>query len=487
MQNPYTNTGGIEDPEYFCGREEEIKSIYSNLCKPTPIYISVIGERRMGKTSLLAYIANPSVISSNIEKYNRDYNLDLDPKKFIFVNVDLQLAGAMSEYEFWRFILDETLENVKDATLKEEVKQVLSKDDIKIIDVSKLGKKIRRSGYKLIYLFDEFESLIGNENMDISFYSGLRSLIKVLSLITSTKKSLYELTIPKEKLKKYLSTSEFFNIFAVPYIKLDLFNESDVCKLMGLADKFADVSLEDDKDFILRIAGYHPFFTTVLCNYLLNMRRKKDFLKNKDYEEIKANFLKGIESHYLYIWNQLEDEEKEFVQNELSISKQESKDNRGIKKLVESLKEKKVVIEKDDRVEIFSEMFSEFVTSQPELEHQSIQNLSDREVAEEIRDRITELKGYINKISDKTQLQDLCKSCEELKNKLQEDQNNLATSIRNLKRIDKEDIYRTEPAFANQRRREIEIIEGIKNALDTSTINRFYSLKSSIKNELKRC
>lgn len=478
---------GIEDPEYFCGREEEIKSIYSNLCKPTPIYISVIGERRMGKTSLLEYIANPSVISSNIEKYNRDYKLDLDPKKFIFVNVDLQLAGAMSEYEFWRFILDETLENVKDATLKEEVKQILSKDDIKIIDVRKLGKKIRRSGYTLIYLFDEFESLIGNENIDISFYKGLRSLIKVLSLITSTKKSLYELTIPKEELKEYLSTSEFFNIFAVPYIKLDLFNESDVCKLMGLADKFADVSLEDDKDFILRIAGYHPFFTTVLCNYLLNMRMKKDFLKDKDYEEIKANFLKGIESHYRYIWDHLEDEEKEFVQNELSISKQESKDNRGIKKLVKSLKEKKVVIEKDDRVEIFSEMFSEFVTSQPELEHQIIQNLSDREVVEEIREMIIELNGYIHKMSDKTLLQDLCESCEEFKNKLQEDQNKLVTSIRIIKDIDKKDIYGTDPVFANRRREEIKIIVEIKNALDTSTINMFNSLKSIIKNKLRMC
>lgn len=237
MKNPYTNTMGIEDPEYFCGREEEIERIYSNLCKQTPISISVIGERRTGKTSLLEYISDPYAISFVIEKYNREYGLglDFDPKKFIFVYVDLQFAGAMSECEFWRFVLEETLEKVKgDATLEEELKQVLSKNDIKITDIRRLVRKINRDGYRLIYLFDEFESLIGNENLDISFYKGLRGLAKELSLVTSTKKSLYELTIPKEGVSKEDLGSEFFNIFAVPYIKLGLFNESDVYRLMGL-------------------------------------------------------------------------------------------------------------------------------------------------------------------------------------------------------------------------------------------------------------
>lgn len=479
-KNPYTSTRGIENPEYFCGCEKEIERIYGNLLNPTPISISVIGERRIGKTALLEYISNPF----SIEKIIREYGLDLDPRKFVFVYVDLQFAGSMNESEFWKFVLEETSEKVKDnATLEENVKQFQGKNDLKSSDINKLARKISSDGYRLIYLLDEFESLIGNESLKICFYQGLRALAKELSFVTATKKSLYDLTIPKEGVNKEDMGSEFFNIFNIPYIKLDLFNENDINKLMGLSDKYADISLEEDKEFILRMGGYHPFFTTIICNYILNARMTKYNLEEQDYKKFKKEFLEGIKSHYMYIWNHLEDDEKEFVKNELPVSKQGIEGNNNIKKLVENLKEKRVIIEKKDEIHLFSEVFKEFVALQPEFEeHKVIQNLSDQDMAEYIRDMTIKLDEYMYAMRDKPKLQDLYNHAEKFKNELKENLTNLNSNIRILKDIKEKDTYGQDPTFATQSNNVIKEIERIKNEIVLRAIGKFNKFESKIKN-----
>ena len=479
-KNPYTSTRGIENPEYFCGCEKEIERIYGNLLNPTPISISVIGERRIGKTALLEYISNPF----SIEKIIREYGLDLDPRKFVFVYVDLQFAGSMNESEFWKFVLELTLEKVKgNATLEENINEFQCNNNLKSNDINKLARKISSDGYRLIYLLDEFESLIGNESLKISFYKGLRALAKELSFVTATKKSLYELTIPKEGANKEDLGSEFFNIFNIPYIKLDLFNESDVNKLMGLSDKYDDISLKEDMEFILRIGGYHPFFTTVLCNYILKARMTKCNLEEHDYKEIKNEFLEGIKSHYMYIWNHLEDEEKEFVNNGLPVSKQEIEGNNKIKRLVENLKEKRVVIEIKDQIHLFSEVFKEFVALQPEFdEHKVIKNLSDQDVAEYIRDMMIKLDECMYAMSGKPDLKDHYEHAEKFKSELKEIFTNFTSNIRILKDIEEKDPYGQDPIFATRCNKVIKDIERIKNEIVFSTTNKFNKLISKLKN-----
>lgn len=53
MKNPFTCRGRIEDPNLFWGRSEEIRDIKTRLA--TMQNVSVVGERRIGKSSLLYY------------------------------------------------------------------------------------------------------------------------------------------------------------------------------------------------------------------------------------------------------------------------------------------------------------------------------------------------------------------------------------------------------------------------------------------------
>ncbi len=90
IQNPFTFGPPIQDPARFFGRKEVIQQIFNLL--NSGHHISIVGERRIGKTSLLTYISNPEVFT----KY-------LDPCSHIFVFIDFQKYNKDSTVEdFWR-------------------------------------------------------------------------------------------------------------------------------------------------------------------------------------------------------------------------------------------------------------------------------------------------------------------------------------------------------------------------------------------------
>jgi hypothetical protein len=57
--NPFTYGNPISDPERFIGRRREVDQVFSRLRNAEAESSSLVGERRVGKTSLLAYLAHP--------------------------------------------------------------------------------------------------------------------------------------------------------------------------------------------------------------------------------------------------------------------------------------------------------------------------------------------------------------------------------------------------------------------------------------------
>ncbi|HEY7544350.1 MAG TPA: ATP-binding protein, partial [Blastocatellia bacterium] len=78
--NPYLNRVAIKDPRQFFGRAREVSKIFSRIGASRPQSISVVGERRIGKSSLLQYINNPEVRLRHLDR----------PASFVFVFIDLQ-------------------------------------------------------------------------------------------------------------------------------------------------------------------------------------------------------------------------------------------------------------------------------------------------------------------------------------------------------------------------------------------------------------
>jgi ATP-dependent Clp protease ATP-binding subunit ClpA len=82
--NPFTFGNPIKEPERFYGRSAEIRQIINRLLSSAHESTSIVGERRIGKTSLLYHLSHPDVSA----------RVGLTPDKFCLVYVDFLATGA---------------------------------------------------------------------------------------------------------------------------------------------------------------------------------------------------------------------------------------------------------------------------------------------------------------------------------------------------------------------------------------------------------
>jgi eukaryotic-like serine/threonine-protein kinase len=61
LGNPFTYGNPISDSRRFYGRAREVEQIFGRLRNEEFESSSLVGERRIGKTSLLNYLADPIV------------------------------------------------------------------------------------------------------------------------------------------------------------------------------------------------------------------------------------------------------------------------------------------------------------------------------------------------------------------------------------------------------------------------------------------
>ena len=92
---PYHPGRPIDDRKGFFGRSTEIRTALSYLANLQSV--SVVGPRRIGKTSLLHFISDPSVLE--------DYALD--PKRFVFTFMNCAELSDLSRDRILQVILDQ--------------------------------------------------------------------------------------------------------------------------------------------------------------------------------------------------------------------------------------------------------------------------------------------------------------------------------------------------------------------------------------------
>ncbi|MEZ4643870.1 MAG: ATP-binding protein [Chloroflexota bacterium] len=184
--NPFFNRHRITDPAYFFGREREIEALYSAIA--TRQCRSIVGERKMGKSSLLSHLADPATLQEH----------GFDPDKYVFVYIDLEGMANIAYEEFWPEVLDrmELALPESEAELRDMVADLALQAEVRFMQVRRLLRRLDRAGLTVVLMLDEFESLASNEAFNASFYGELRSLAGEMGVvyITASKRSLYDLT-----------------------------------------------------------------------------------------------------------------------------------------------------------------------------------------------------------------------------------------------------------------------------------------------------
>jgi len=294
--NPFSYGNPISDPRRFFGRKREIQQVFSRLRNAEFESSSLVGERRIGKSSLLKYLAHPTIGQSH----------GLDPNTYLFVYMDLQMVHEqITPSQLWQRLLRQITNVLADPHIKQELVEIQQSLPFNNFALEDVFDSIDAKDLYIILLLDEFEHVTKNPNFDASFFYGLRSLAihHHLALITSSRRELIEFCHSQA-----LRSSPFFNIFA--NINIELFSENEAFDLIsgsldGTAISFTDSEIET----IFRIAGFHPYFLQVACSFLFDA-----YARNENPQErvnsLRKAFRGEAEPHLAFYWRSSDDQEK---------------------------------------------------------------------------------------------------------------------------------------------------------------------------------
>jgi class 3 adenylate cyclase len=286
-ENPYFLRGPIKEAKYFYGRAKETARALQMVRNGQSI--SVIGPRRIGKTSLLLHLADSAVQAEH----------GLTPEQSLFVYIDAGALVGLSRSDILRVILQDTAAQSGQETV----------DIPQVVDHRSFEQAVRglvRPGQQLVYLVDEFESLGKNRNVDGDFFSFLRSLTSRYSVafITASQNSLLALVDQDGQL-----SSPFFNIFMPLY--LGFFDSGDILRIIREPSRAAGVEFpESIQEFILDLAGPHPFFLQVTCFHAFDLSREDPSFGERACRRLDELVQTDLGYHFDYFVSRLSEEER---------------------------------------------------------------------------------------------------------------------------------------------------------------------------------
>jgi hypothetical protein len=286
--NPYTARAMIKNPAKFVGRTAELESVYTLLFAMQSC--SIVGPRRIGKSSLLYHLCEPQI-------YQRYLS---NAASYVFAFVDLQELAGLYPDEFF-FTVIRRLNRAGGEKLQLDLE-----NDGTFAGFRRFLMRNLETGLKLVLCCDEFEMLSQNERFGADFFTYLRGLSSNynLALVTSSREGLFKLCHVGN-----LQTSQFWNIFVEHHLGTMSAEEAHELILNPLDDA-AVVFTEHDVEFVLSLAGTHPFYIQLACYYLYEAKASGT---TWNYTAVRQSFIEEADRYYTFTWRRLSDQEKRFL------------------------------------------------------------------------------------------------------------------------------------------------------------------------------
>jgi serine/threonine-protein kinase len=358
IANPFSFGNPIRDPGRFYGREREIRQVVGRLLSPAFESTSIVGERRIGKTSLLNYLAHPDTATG----------LGLSRDQYVVVFLDFGGCTDVTPLRFWERALQKTARALADDDLAATARELGGRDEIDQYDLEDLFLEIEERGKQLVLLMDEFEYVTQNPNFGLGFFSGLRALAIhcPLALVTSTRQELVDLCHSDA-----IKGSPFFNIFA--NVVLRPFDLGETSALIDGSLEGTGVSFtEDVRAFLAEIAGGHPLFIQMAAHYCFEghqMGVEGEALR----KHLAEGFSQQAEPHFAYLWSHSRESERITLLALLALAqgkKGSPTQDRLFKTYARAayalpdLKKRGLALERDGRIVLFSPLFGRWLSAE---------------------------------------------------------------------------------------------------------------------------
>ena len=336
-RNPYVNRVMINHPGDFYGRTREVRKIYSRLDASHPQSMSVVGDRRIGKSSLLNYIYH----SRNRRRFMQSN------ENSIFVYLDFQQNVDYDVPGFITFLITKFSYESKsghDFTTGEKT----------LDQLKNVVEELNNEGKRIIILMDEFEVITRNKRFDEHFFSFLRALANryKVAYVTSSYEDLQKLCHNKD-----ISDSPFFNIFST--MPLRPFKREEAVELIESPSDKEGVPLGSYADRIIEMAGLFPICLQIACSSVF------EFLVDNpdadpDWGEVTRTYMEEAAQHYQFVWDHFDEPARQNLRR-IASGKAINKEYRFVN---EQLERRGYLVSQDGRPDLCSRTFRSFVLEQ---------------------------------------------------------------------------------------------------------------------------
>ncbi|MFN8476053.1 MAG: winged helix-turn-helix domain-containing protein [Anaerolineae bacterium] len=368
-RNPYRSRLPVEDPLEFRGRRREVRLIMETIGAYRPGSVSLVGYRRIGKTSTLRFVQSQSGAIAEFASL-----LSSPPDRYLFVFVDLEFLriedGSSSDaaVTFFRHLLTRLHHAVE--------KRLVRQPDFLSPDLAKRLRKRYEEGSRatdtyylategleeylrdvtlgdvvVVMLLDEADAIVKR-----GFGHALRSLVSTnpLAYVLATQKPLHELD-PEQDL------SPLFNL-CTP-VPLGVLDEEAAHELVVEPAARAGLPFSPaETDFILSLGGGHPDFLKVAAMYVFDARAQSAAAPATD-DLIPAISL-ALEGSCKSLLRGLNADEVAFVR----AVADGSHDTSLSRTVALGLSERGLLVRQGDGWGFFSPLFRDYVRRQPATE-----------------------------------------------------------------------------------------------------------------------
>lgn len=284
MISTYNYKTPISDPKQFLGRRGLISKIYARIGAGRPQSVSIVGDIKIGKSSLLGYLAH------EITKREMLNN----PDDYIYLYIPCRTENQLTLGTFTGIIYR--------MTRKYNEKSPEQSIQVEYNYFKRMVEDLHKQNKKIILFLDDFNLITLNPAFPLEFFSFLRSLANNYNLayITTSYEDLQKLCVSKD-----IEESPFFNIFT--NMSLRGLEPTEIDSLFQLSSNAIDSAIDEHKSYLTELVGTGPYPLQMACHYLQNFRKEHGEFTPELKIQFESLLSENLQDYHQQLWKHMEE------------------------------------------------------------------------------------------------------------------------------------------------------------------------------------
>ena len=330
MDNPYVHRRPLAGNAEFLNRTSEIMRISSRVGADRPQSVSIVGEPRIGKTSLLNWLYDPAS--------QKEY-LDV-PASYVTLLLSFGAEPLTSPEAFFRLV-QSVFESTNNGTMTP------SYDGF-----NDLVKRLMQEGRKLVLFCDDFGVVTQHRGFPLDFFSFMRSVANSndVGYVTTSSAPLQKLCHTED-----IEDSPFFNIFTT--VNLESFKAEEARRLVEEPAQAAGHPFEQETEWVLELGGNLPYLLQATSSIAFDARANGPIQQ----KALRESATREVRGYLETLWNEAFSEAEQEVMRRLASDKPV---DRRLEFAAEALERSGHLRKAGPDYEIAAGLFSSFVKDQ---------------------------------------------------------------------------------------------------------------------------